>query len=352
MTRSVTSDVTSTPSGRGRTTRCAARVLLAALVVLALPGAASADDGEAPDPAAAALFKSGREAIDRGDWEGGCAKLAQSLARYPNASTQLNLARCAEHDGKTATAWAMYQRALGLVREVAGEKRREELRAIAVEGASRLEPLLPMLEVVVRTAGGEALPLHVQVVESGRDLPRDQAVPLDPGPHEVVVTAEGYAIERRSVTLAQGKLERLEIELRSVAISSPPPPKSATPQRSPSPHRPEGSGAPAWAWIAGGVGIVTGALAVGFALDAKAAAGELEEACGADLVCDPDAPFRPDALNDRKNVGVVAAITLGAVSVVGLGVGIIGIATADTGPSTVAVVPVPGGAAARIGGAF
>ena len=89
---------------RARSARQIARQWIAVALCATVSSLARADDLEAPDPAAAALFQSGREQIEQGDWEGGCAKLAQSLARSANASTQLNLARCAEHAGKIVRA--------------------------------------------------------------------------------------------------------------------------------------------------------------------------------------------------------------------------------------------------------
>lgn len=71
----------------------------------------------ARDPAAAeALFKAARALVEKGDYAAGCPKFEASLALNPSASTMLNIALCHEHDGKIASAWEAYNRALTLNR--------------------------------------------------------------------------------------------------------------------------------------------------------------------------------------------------------------------------------------------
>src|SRR5450755_3617279 len=65
---------------------------------------------DAHDPAAAeALFRDGRAAAQRGDWETACPKLRESQRLDPAAGTLLNLADCEEHRGKVATAWQLFR---------------------------------------------------------------------------------------------------------------------------------------------------------------------------------------------------------------------------------------------------
>src|SRR5262249_26584812 len=77
------------------------------LVLVHAPGVARASGN---DPAAAeALFREGRAAAQKGDWETACPKLRESQRLDPAAGTLLNLADCEEHRGKVATAWQLYR---------------------------------------------------------------------------------------------------------------------------------------------------------------------------------------------------------------------------------------------------
>jgi PEGA domain len=204
--------------------------------------------------AADALYNQGRDLIKAGNTAAGCAKFEASLARSPAASTMLNIARCHEQDGKIATAFADYTRALGLNRETPGADRRAELEGLAQKGLRALEPRLPRLRVVIVGS-----PPGVEVKRDDEDLPAaalGEALPVDPGPHQVRVKAPGYRVETRAVSLEEGKTTVVEIAL----------------QATPAPT-PEGAGR-GWARPVGialttvgavglGVGAVTGILSLG-----------------------------------------------------------------------------------------
>ncbi len=189
---------------------CAASLLgLLVGTSLAAPGAA-----QTRDPAAAeALFRAGLDALDRGDWAHACAKFDASLQLDPSAGTSINVARCFEHDGKVARAWAELQRAQVLARE-APEQRRRELEAFVTAEIARIEPRLPRLRIVATD-----LPPGAEVRRDG--IPLNPAVlgeplPVDAGHHEVEATAPGYQTGRWSVVAAEGAtaelLLRLEID--------------------------------------------------------------------------------------------------------------------------------------------
>src|SRR5262245_37669831 len=63
-------------------------------------------------PAAEALFRSGREALDHGDYERACKQLRESDRIEPAVGTELNLATCEEKRGNIATAWQLYRAAV------------------------------------------------------------------------------------------------------------------------------------------------------------------------------------------------------------------------------------------------
>jgi hypothetical protein len=297
------------------------------------------------DPTAAALFRSGRDLVRKGEWERGCAELRAALARYEAASTVLNVARCEDHFGRVASAWALYQRGVVLARDEPGAGRRQALTRIAAEGIAATEPRLARLRVELASA-----PKGLRVEQEGRPLPVGQAVPLDPGSHRIIATAPGYDPLIREVELEEGKLTTLALELSRAPApdaamraprpptgsgSKPPPEKTVAPAAEPSPD----GGVPTWAWISGGVGLALAGAAVGFALDAKSAADGLARKCGEDLVCDEDPSFDPESTNARKNRSLALAVGLGGAGAFALGASLYGILTAPRAASSGAVRP-------------
>jgi hypothetical protein len=301
--------------------------MLVALCLPALPARAQ----EELDPAAAELFRQGRDLIKKGDWQGGCEKLDASMKRYAAASTLLNLALCRQQEGRVATAWAMAQQALVLNRDTVGTQRRERLQATGEELLAKLEPRLSRLRVTVvpPTAGA-------RVEEAGRSLPLDSPVPLDPGPHELVLSLPNRADVKRQISLREGETLAVELAVPPQAPSDAAPKTLATPAAPNPPAVPEATeaseGVPVWAWVVGGAGLALAGVSIGFGVDAAIASQNLEDVCGEDLVCDEDPSFDPEPENDRKNRGTALAIGLGIAGGAAIVAGIVGIATA--GPST------------------
>ncbi len=304
-------------------------MLALAGVVFAVASARPAFAQEELDPAAAELFRQGRDLIKKGDWKSGCEKLDASMKRYASASTLMNLALCRQEEGRVATAWAMVQQALVLNRDTVGAQRRDRLQATGEELPAKLEPRLSRLRVTVVPPTEGA-----RVEEAGRSLPLESAVPLDPGTHDLVLLLPGRADVKRQVSLREG--ETLSVELAVPAASAPPPApeanekktaRAAEPPEAPA-ARSEG-GIPAWAWVVGGAGLAFGGVAIGFGVDAAITSGHLKDRCGDDLVCDEDPSFDPEPDNDRKNRGTAIAIGFGIAGAAGLVTAIVGIALAE-----------------------
>jgi hypothetical protein len=98
----------------------------------------------------------------------------------------LNVARCNEQAGKTATAWAEYRAAATL----AAQRNEEERRRGAQELANQLEARLSRLSVEV----SPQFP-NVSVRVDSQQLPSVSfgiPLPMDPGEHLLEATARGY----------------------------------------------------------------------------------------------------------------------------------------------------------------
>jgi hypothetical protein len=298
-----------------RSTRCCKATVLAMIaVVLAAPAAARAQPaaaGDPPDPAALALFRKGRELVAQGEWDAGCEKLEQSFSRAPTASTVLNLARCDEHRGKLASAWARVHQAVPLAERISDPVRRDELVRVARAEIAALEPRLPKLHVTIQSPAS-----GVQLLdESGRALPSGDDIPLDPGPHRVRARAAGYRDGTFDVELAEGKTTALAVALALETATTPAGPEVARPAPVAEAQRP-------FPWLGAGlgvVGLVLGGVAVGFGVDSANASSDLKRRCGSDLVCNEDLTFDPSSLNDRKNTGLGLAIGFGGAALLALG---------------------------------
>jgi hypothetical protein len=101
-------------------------VVIALVCVLLAPRAWGQ---EARDPALAeTLFNSAQACLAKGDWTCACEKFGASMAADPSVSTLYNIAKCQEHEGKLALAWASLQQALSLNQTLAyHEIRRKKL---------------------------------------------------------------------------------------------------------------------------------------------------------------------------------------------------------------------------------
>jgi hypothetical protein len=123
--------------------------------------------------------------LEAKDYAGAAAKFEESLRLDPGGGTQLNLALAYELDGRTATAWHAFSEALRMAQRDQRADRVEEAQA----HIERLERRLSRLRVVVhestRVAGLEVRFDGVVLGEPSWNTD----VPVDPGEHEVDVTA-------------------------------------------------------------------------------------------------------------------------------------------------------------------
>lgn len=296
--------------------------------ILALPVSAQA---QSPDSAAAAetLFKAARELVDAGKWAEGCPKFDAALALHASASTQINIARCHEHEGRTATAWAAYKRALVLNRETLGDERQRALEELAKTALAALEPNLSKLVVRADNA-----PPGLVVTRDGLRLPAGTlglSLPVDPGEHRIVAHAPGFIELTRVVSVAPGKLVELNLALAR-APRAPPAPATHGSARAERDHvEPEQTEAvPTWAWVSGASGVVLLGAGVFFLVDDLDAIGRLRDNCsesGGQTRCAPGYDYAAD--NSRKNrdfplflafsLAGSAAVTASVIGIVGAG---------------------------------
>jgi hypothetical protein len=157
---------------------------IAAATLLAAPHLARAGDASAA-AAAQALFDEGKDLSRDGHYEEACPKFEESQRLDPGIGTQFHLADCWQHVGRTASAWALFR---DVESQAHGMAQRARER-VARDRASALQPFLSKLVIIVHD-DGISVPMDVR--RDGTPVGRDQwgiALPIDPGPHLVTMTA-------------------------------------------------------------------------------------------------------------------------------------------------------------------
>ena len=186
-------------------------VAMLPLVLLLAPEAAA----QPRDPVAAeALFRSGREALKRGDWATACAKLGESQSLDPVAGTALNLALCEEKQGHVASAWQRLREAIDLLPP--GDDR----IPLAQKRVAELELRVPHLTVRLASDAPAGTRVWRDDVEVNGAL-FGFAQPVDPGPHVVRASAPGREARSYRVSSREGEPQDLLVE---PGAPLPPPP--------------------------------------------------------------------------------------------------------------------------------
>jgi hypothetical protein len=195
------------------------------LIPLVLAGLLGAPLASAGDPALAeALFQEGVELLDRGAFDEACPKLAESFRQDPATGALFALALCQERAGRTASAWASYAEIVARSRQEGRDDRLEAAR----ERLAALEPRLSRLTVRL---GPEVTALPgLEVKRNGIPMGSGafgMAAPVDPGEHQIEITAPGRRPWERKVTLGPEAdavvVELEELELEAAAGGAPVP---------------------------------------------------------------------------------------------------------------------------------
>lgn len=350
-----------------------------ALGLLAMLGALSVTPlawAQERDPAAAqALFDKGVELLKQEKWSEACPQFEASMKLDPSVGTQVNIARCLEHDGLIARAWAEFKRAKALNQETPGAKRKKGVDAFVDEAIARLEPRLPW--ITLRLA---STPPGVRVARDGVELPLEglgQKMPLDPGKHTFEVSAPGFTTETRSLDAKEGEALELTVELKPApepAVEPPglPPtvPTPPTPQPAPVPGAAP-AGGPSALLVAGGVLSGVGALTLavsaitgGLAASDRGTLDDLvaSETCsesGAVITCDSSEAraAAQEAIDRGQPLALTSTATLfagAAIAATGLTLIIVGATQAPGSRPQVGVAPLlwSGGGGVSLGGRF
>lgn len=173
--------------------------------------------GPSQDAAAAeVLFRAGLAARNKGDWNTALSKFKASMDLDPAVGTLINIAKCHEHEGKLAAAYSDLKRALVLNRGTPGAQRKKELERTARGLLIDLEPRISKLTIVVRER-----PNGLKITRDEMDVVAalGDALPVDPGVHEIQASAPGFVEEKHTVTLVEGESATVELSLVRKTVS-------------------------------------------------------------------------------------------------------------------------------------
>ena len=309
----------------------------------------------APTPAdralATELFNQGRDELQRGELTSACPKLEESQRLDPGGGTLLNVAKCHEQQGRTATAWTEYTEALA----IAEREGQSERVAFASE---RIAALGPMLSRVVVRVPPESDKPDLVILRDGTPVARaawGTAMPMDPGRHVVSATAQGYRSWQVEIEVgAEADRDEVIVPL----LEALPLPPVIEPPRPPVERPPQPPALPPPVAPAEEPGVPPGRIAgwtvasVGFtALGAGTVAGVVTflKDDASDALCEPICDDEGYALNQDAKVAADVSTALFIVGAVAAGVGVtIVLLTPDLGAPTVSLFPGVGGGTLRV----
>lgn len=191
--------------------------------LLALPGRAHAQQA-----AADALFDSARAAMAKGAFAAACEQFRASDKLDPAVGTELNLADCEEQRGHLASAWELYRTVAEKLPET--DERLPFARARVASLAARL----PRLTLELAPGAPKDCTVRDGQVELGSAV-FGIALPVEPGAHELIVSAPGFGSRAFQVQLGEGQAQTLIVSpgnprgVAPAANPTPPPPAAVEP---------------------------------------------------------------------------------------------------------------------------
>lgn len=265
------------------------RLLLAAFLC-SMPLTAFAQGG----PSAQSLYDEGVTAYGKGDFAAACPKFKASYDADKQPAPLFMLAKCEEKTGKIGSALVHFEEVL----RVGGLE--NELRDQAARSVNDLAVRAPRLSLKRGGAPAAATAKVDGVIFTIDGRPE----PIDPGEHEIEVTAPSHEPKTTKITIKEGDKLDVEISMGAPLPSSepvaPPPVREAPPETDVTP------------FLIGG-GVAAGVGVIGFVI-AGVTGGMILSECDGDLAC-------PKREEDFDSGGLVIA------NYVGFGLGGAGIAT-------------------------
>ena len=295
----------------------ALQLLLA--LVLATKALHAQDSGAEVRTAARDLAVQGAEAFDHHDYATALDRFGRAYSLVPAPSISIMQARSLSKMGRVIEALDSYEKTQRM--QLAADAP-DAFRQAVVDARVESEELwthVPHLTIHVRVS--PVAPNNLTILLDSKQVPGallDIARPIDPGQHQVIVKAEGYVSETRSITLELN--ERVTVDIPLIAKSSPAKSPSlefvsSRPNSNDRPARDPVASIKPWAWVAVGVGTA------GLAVSAVTGVIALNKKATLDEQCHPGCPA--DAASDISTFRTTRTISyvslLGGAASLGLG---------------------------------
>ncbi|HEX3346282.1 MAG TPA: CDC27 family protein [Polyangiaceae bacterium] len=313
-----------------------------------LAGPARADDRAT----AQRLFEEGQVLFKDGKTAEACAKFEGASALVGSPGVRLNLARCFEKLGRTASAWTKYDEALAAA-ERAGDR---AAATAARQGRAAVEPRLTKMVITFADASASR---GVDLARDGETLPASivgSEVPVDPGEHEVTARAAGFKAWSTRVNAAgEGATVRVSIPaLERDAAPTTPVNGPATAPEAPAPEAPPAAHPSRGLAIAGiataGAGVVGLGLGTYFGLTAQSKWHQANRTGGA--CADAACPGLTQTASNDATLSTVFFVAGGVLAAAGVTLWVL--APSGHGAEHAELRPAvgPGLAGLELGGAF
>jgi len=286
-----------------------------------------------PDQAVEAkqLFEDGRKLAADGKYAAACDDFTKSYSLDPGIGTELNLADCQEHLGKTALAWHLFddaaKRETDPDRQKFARGRADALTGKLATAVIKL-PDASTVGVVLKVAG--------QLVPPAPEV----TTLVDPGKVQVELDAPGHPPEIRSGAAEAGRTVTFDFGVPIPVIEVEPGYTDLAPDRVVvgSMHRQHSR-----VVLAAGLGIGGAALVGTATVMAFVAKSHYDSVVGAGKACDPQVRCSTDAAYNKANDAVGLANTATIVGAVGLAAVIAGGIVYFTAPKELVVAPAASG---------
>jgi hypothetical protein len=245
----------------------------------------------------------------------GALKLFRQVGQVKlTPQVRYHIAACEENLGKMVAALGGYELALKH-----GQGMPAGFLAEVQQSIDYLKQRIPTV-IVSRGEGAQAATVELDGVQLGSKSIGIE-VPLDPGPHVISASAEGYSNFEETINVGEGSHEEVTVELVPL-------PEQATPAAT-SPGEPKTEavkGFGATPFVVGGAGVVVAAVGVVLLGVSQGQASEALALCGGSTDCVAVGDGRPDDWYRARDLSN-SAHTLEAVGWVGVGVGAAALAT-------------------------
>lgn len=155
-----------------------------------------------------------------GRWQAAIGRLLRAIAVRETPGLRYHLAYCQAQLGQLVEAMQNYDRALSLIE---GGVEAPDVQELLGPARADLERRIPTVQLRIRGAG-VGTRVHIDERESSApDL--EMPIRVNPGPHDLVVSAPGFRPIEVKVTMAEGDRHVVQGELRP--LPAPPEPRPA-----------------------------------------------------------------------------------------------------------------------------